>query len=274
LAVFVAIMVVFSYSRASIGVLLAFTLFIMGSLAAQRFLQRDRSSRNRMDLLILILVTSGFLGICLVSLRAEKVWQRFAQISNEPIGTTGFRSLARQAAADMLHERWLFGWGAGCFRYGFPLYAQKSPVIYKSENNNLRFFEHAHDDLLEFPIEFGVIGLIPLAIALGFSVWQLIHRRFWQNSVSLCLVLVCTLVACHAWVDFVFQNPAVLFTWCVFLVSAVRWLELDQPGVHRLVVKSSGQDSSRGAGTKKPAGSSEDRAGLASLVCRPQRLSP
>jgi O-antigen ligase len=174
----------------------------------------------------------------------------------------------------MLQDRWLFGWGAGCFRYGFPLYAQKYPTIYKSENNNLRFWEHAHDDLLEFPIEFGVVGLIPLFIALGCAGWQLTRRRFWRNGVSLALVLVCTLVACHSWVDFVFQNPAVLLTWCVLLLAAVRWLELDQPGAHRLAARTLCPDSSPVAGIKKPAGSVEDRAGLAGFAGGPQSLSP
>jgi len=272
LAVFVAIMVVFSYSRGSIGVLLAFTLFVMGALVMKRFFAPAIASRKRMDLLILILVFSGFLGICLVSVRAEKVWQRFAQIANDPVGTTGFRSLARQASADMLHDRWLLGWGAGCFRYGFPLYAQKYPAIYKSGNNNLRFFEHAHDDLLEFPIEFGLVGLIPLAIALGCGVWQLIRRRFWRNGVSLSLVLVCTLVACHSWVDFVFQNPAVLLTWSVLLVAAVRWLELDQPAAQRLVARFSRSEPDPVNQLIKLAEPDLDPVALAAFSRRPPRF--
>jgi len=261
LAVFVAIMVLFSYSRASIGVLLAFILLAMGALTARKYFGPARSHRSRRDLLILCLALSGFVGVCLVSLRAEKVWQRFAQISTDPVGTTGFRSQARQAATEMLQDRWLFGWGAGCFRYGFPLYAQHYPTIYKSGGNNLRFWEHAHDDVLEFPIEFGVVGLIPLIYALGCAAWQLARRRFWRNSVSLSLVLVCTLVACHSWVDFVFQNPAVLLTWCVFMIAAVRWLELDRPGTHRLAARAR-PDSSLDAGTKKPAGSLQNQAGF------------
>ena len=275
LAVFVAIMVVFSYSRASIGVLLAFTLFIICALAAQRFFGNTSSTRRRMDLFILILVFSGFLGICLVSLRAEKVWQRFSQIANDPVGTTGFRSLARQASANMLRDRWLFGWGAGCFRYGFPLYAQKYPAIYKSGSNNLRFFEHAHDDLLEFPIEFGVIGLTPLAIAFSFGVWQLIRLRFWQNSVSLSLVLICTLLVCNSWVDFVFQNPAVLLTWCVLFVAAIRWLALDQPGAYRMGTRFSrpDPDPDPASNTNETFRSIQDPAAFATFSRRPEPRS-
>ena len=238
LAVFVGIMVVFSYSRASIGVLLGFTFLILCSLLARRYFGQSGKARSRKDLLILVLVLGGFLSICLVSMRAEKVWQRFSQLSTEPASTTGFRGLARQASGDMFRDRWLFGWGAGCFRYGFPLYAEKYPDIYHSRNGGQFFYwEHAHDDLLEYPIELGIIGLLPLVSILGFTAWQLVRLRFWRNTFALFLTLACLLVACHAWVDFVFQNPAVLLTWSVLLVAAVRWVELDHPGTLRPVTR-------------------------------------
>lgn len=233
LAVFVAIMVIFSYSRASIGVLLVFCVSIIITLAARRFFRKPGPTRNRMDLLVLVIVFSGFLGLCLVSLRMEKVWHRFAPIASEPTNSISTRTIARVASRDMLQERWFFGWGAGCFRYGFPLYAQKYPEIYYSSRGRQRFWEHAHDDLLEFPIEYGVLGLSPLVYILGGACWQLVRRRFWRNSVSLYLVLACLLTLSHAWVDFVFQNPAVLLTWCVLLVAAVRWVEMDQPRTYR-----------------------------------------
>ena len=237
LAVFVAIMGVFPSSRASIGVLLAFTLCLAGALAVRRFWGQADQSRRRQELILLFLALGGFSAVCFVSIRADKVWQRFASIATDPINSTGFRSIGRQAAGDMLHDHWLYGWGAGCFRHGFPLYAQKYPLIYYSDQGTLRYWEHVHDDLLEFPIEFGVVGLIPLVSAFGFYIWQLVRLRFWQNGVSFSLVVGCALVACNAWLDFVFQNPAVLLTWCVLFVAAVRWLELDQPGAGRLVTR-------------------------------------
>jgi len=237
LAVFVGIMVIFSYSRASIGVLLSFTFLILCSLLARRYFGQTRAVRSKKDSLILAFVLGGFLSICLVSIRAEKVWQRFSQLSTEPASSIGIRSVARQASGDMLRDRWLFGWGAGCFRYGFPLYAQKYPSIYLSKTNNHLYWEHAHDDLLEFPIELGIVGLLPLFAVLGYILWHLIRLRFWRNNVAFFLALACLLVACHAWVDFVFQNPAVLLTWSVLLVAAVRWVELDQPGSLRPITR-------------------------------------
>ena len=124
-------------------------------------------------------------------------------------------------------------WGAGCFRYGFPKYTKEYPAIHYFNNGVRRSWEHAHNDLLEFPAELGVAGLLPVAGILGTGLWQLYRRRFWRNCVALALVLGCTLVVLHASVDFVFQNPAVLLTWSVLLAGALRWTELDQPGGRR-----------------------------------------
>jgi hypothetical protein len=273
-AVFVGIMVIFSYSRASIGVLLAFTLCLASALAVRRFWGQAGQSRRRQELILLFLALGGFFAVCFVSIRADKVWQRFASIAIDPINSTGFRSIGRQAAGDMLRDHWLYGWGAGCFRHGFPLYAQKYPLIYYSDQGTLRYWEHVHDDLLEFPIEFGVVGLIPLLSAFGFYIWQLVRLRFWQNGVSFSLVVGCALVACNAWLDFVFQNPAVLLTWCVLFVAAVRWIELDQPGSGRLGARFSRSGRSPANDENITAQSRQFPGGLTAFSRRPQRLIP
>jgi O-antigen ligase len=274
LAVFVAIMVVFSYSRASIGVLLAFTFLILCSLMARRYFRQTGSSRSRKDLFLLVLVLGGFLSICLVSIRAEKVWQRFSQLSTEPAGTTGFRGFARQASADMFRDRWLFGWGAGCFRYGFPLYAQKYPDIYLSRNGGLLYWEHAHNDLLEFPIELGAVGLIPLVFIISLGVWYMVSLRFWRNAVALSLMLVCLLVACHAWIDFVFQSPAVLLTWSALLVTAVRWVELDRLRTLRPATRLPPPDRNLADNDNKTESSRRSPLGSAAFPRRSRRLNP
>jgi len=273
-AVFVGIMVIFSYSRASIGVLVAFTLCLAVALAVRRFWGQAGQSRRRQDVILLCVAVGAFFAVCFVSFRADKVWQRFASIATDPINSTGFRSIGRQAAGEMLRDHWLYGWGAGCFRHGFPLYAQKYPLIYYSERGTLRYWEHVHDDLLEFPIELGVVGLIPLVAAFGFYIWQIVRLKFWRNGVSFSLVVGCALVACNACLDFVFQNPAVLLTWCVLFVAAVRWIELDQPGSGRLVARFSRSGRSPADDKNTTAQPRQLPGGLTAFSRRPQRLIP
>jgi O-antigen ligase len=135
----------------------------------------------------------------------------------------------------MLSDRWLFGWGAGCFRYGFPIYAQHYPAIYTDPDGSRKYWEHAHDDLLEIPIELGAAGLLPIAIASCIGLVSLFRRRFWQNPLSFCIVAGCTLTVAHAWLDFVFQCPAVLLTWAVLLLAGARWAEIDISAARRVV---------------------------------------
>jgi hypothetical protein len=233
LAVFTGLAVISTYSRMSVVLLLVLTVLAGGAFALGLF-RRTGRIRDRRAFLLPALALAGVIGTGLVVLRTAKVWERLADQVDHPVAFDRDRTLARQASRDMWCDRWLLGWGAGCFRYNFQDYVAKYPEIYYAGNQR-QYWEHAHDDLLEFPVELGVAGLLPLAGILGYGAWQLGRRRFWRNAVSFCAVLGCSLVLLHAWVDFVFQNPAVLLTWSVLLVGAVRWVELDQPGGRRSV---------------------------------------
>lgn len=222
------LMVLFTYSRMSILLLLGFVA-LLGCILTVRSFQRNGAAPDRTAWLHLTVVLAGLLGFCLVSIQSEKVWTRFSHLQDDLATEREARSQVRQASVEMLRDRWFYGWGAGCFRYGFPLYAQKYPYIYNPAGGTHRLWEHAHDDLLEIPIEVGVAGLLPIAGLFGYAVWQLGRHRFWRNAVSLCLVAGCSFMLVHAWVDFVFQNPAVFFTWAVLFIGALRWAELDAP---------------------------------------------
>jgi O-Antigen ligase len=231
LAVFTGLAVISTYSRMSV-VLLLVLMVLAGGVFVLGLFRRAGRIRDRMGFLLLTVALAGVIGTGLVVLRTAKVWERLADQVAHPVAFDRDRTLARQASRDMLCDRWLLGWGAGCFRYNFEDYAAKYPEIYYAGNRRM-YWEHAHDDLLEFPVELGAAGMLPLAGILGYGGWQLGRRRFWRNAVSFCIVLGCALVLLHAWVDFVFQNPAVLLTWGVLLVGAVRWAELDQSGGRR-----------------------------------------
>ncbi len=218
--------VIFSASRMSIVLLAAFTLMAALGPALHAILERQRQGTRR------LWFAMAFPAVCVlaigfVSFKANDVWKRFAELVASPTATLQYRSLAREAAVDMLRDRWILGWGAGCFRYGFPIYAQHYPEIYLSLSGRLKYWEHVHDDLLEFPIELGAVGMIPVVLSLLYAGWRLLGARFWRTPFSLCAASGCLLTLVHAWVDFVFQNPAIMTTWACLLVGAVRWAELE-----------------------------------------------
>ncbi len=218
--------VIFSASRMSIVLLVAFTFLMALGPALDAFERTGGPQRPRAWAAITFPVVC-ILAIGFVSFEATGVWERFATLVASPSTTLRSRTVAREAAVEMIRDRWILGWGAGCFRYGFPLYAQHHPEIYNASDGTRLYWEHVHDDLLEFPLELGAVGMIPVAAALGYAGWRLFRARFWRNPFSLCAAGGCLLTLAHAWVDFVFQNPAVMATWAVLLVGAVRWAELE-----------------------------------------------
>lgn len=231
-AVIIGAAVVLSYSRTSILMLFVFVAVVGGILVARRFWP-GKSGGDHREFLPLGLLLVGTLGFGLVSLRSEQVWKKFAPLAANPTAVAQDRAIANRASVDMLRDRWVLGWGAGCFRHGFPLYAQNYPAIYLSATHGLKYWEHAHNDLLEFPIELGVVGMLPVVAMLLWGAGRFYRRRGWTNPVSLAVALGCVLVFMHSGVDFVFQNPAVLFTWGVLFVSLSRWAELDTAGDYR-----------------------------------------
>ena len=225
-ALWMGTMVIFTYSRASVVLLLVFTA-LMGAAFGYRLCRQEGPVGSRAAFAALALALASIVGIVLVSVRTEKLWRRFADLAADPAASVLDRSTVREAAGSMRRDRWALGWGAGCFRYGFPLYAQSYPNIYLSPSGTLRYWEHAHDDLLEFPLELGAVGMLPITAVFAWGAYRLFLLRFWRHPVSLSVVLGCSLLVLHAWVDFVFQSPAVLFTWTILLAGSARWLELE-----------------------------------------------
>jgi O-antigen ligase len=231
-AIIVGLMVLFTSSRGAILLLLTFVLLAgISFLWAQvRLASHERSPAVIAGLLILLVT---FIGIGLFSLRVENVWKRFAGMIVDPVASAHDRTEAHAAAAEMYAAEPILGWGAGCFRFGFPNYLYKHPEIYYSGTDRRKFWEHAHNDLLEFAVEFGVVGSLLLAAPLCWLGWALVRRRFWANPLSLLAVLGCALTLVHSRMDFVFQTPAILLTWVLVLLACVRWAELDQPPAAR-----------------------------------------
>lgn len=226
-AVIIGVMVLFTLSRGSAITLLGFALATGVAFFWSQFRQPVHQ-HNRLVTLGLLVLLGGFVGVGLYSLKAENIWHRFEDMLVDPVASARDRTEARAAATEMFAARPAFGWGAGCFRFGFPPYISRHPEVYYAGTEQRKLWEHAHNDLLEYPIEFGIAGSVILAAGLGWLAWQLLRRRFWANPLALPTALGLALTVVHAYGDFVFQTPAILLTWAVVLLAIGRWAELDQ----------------------------------------------
>lgn len=109
------------------------------------------------------------------------------------------------------------------------LYQHRHPDLVARGGQRM-FWEHAHNDILQFPIELGLGGMI--LIAAGFCYWFLTLARsyFWENPLSACVVLGLVLMLGYSWWDFPFQCPAILLTWCALWPAAAMWARFEVTG--------------------------------------------
>jgi putative inorganic carbon (HCO3(-)) transporter len=124
------------------------------------------------------------------------------------------------SAMPLLRDYWLAGSGAGSFYTIFCQY---------EHNGAMGFWDHAHNDYLEFASEFGVIGFIPLSVAVLLSLQagvkaQLSRHASIQRGMGFGSVMGIVALLIHSSVDFNLQIPsnALLF----LLLMAIAWVAL------------------------------------------------
>ncbi|ATC62507.1 polymerase [Nibricoccus aquaticus] len=227
-AVALSLIVALSFSRAATVLMIGFVLLslVLGAIYMLR-------SARRPNLLLVSLLTVSLTILAFVSarqLRLEQAAEKFQQLfTTDRVQSFEFRQLSAQATWDMASERLATGWGAGCYRFLFPLFQQNYPQIYQPAPNADRsfLFEHAHNDYLEFLAELGLIGCAPLVILLLLLATKLIRGRLWQNPPLLFLALGLLILLAHCWIDFHLHCPAILLTACALAAIAGRWSELE-----------------------------------------------
>jgi O-antigen ligase len=136
------------------------------------------------------------------------------------------RFLADKRGFEMFEDRWLTGWGAGAFRYGFTKYQRREQDLEYMAGDRVRW-EHVHDDWLELLIELGVFGAVPVAVMLGYWTVMVAKLRLWRRLAALPILGGLVLLAVHAFVDFPLQNLAILVTATALLPLVVRWGEIE-----------------------------------------------
>lgn len=137
------------------------------------------------------------------------------------------RSGPAQQAWQMVQERPWLGRGAGTFYTSFPQYAGADMRAY---------YDHAHNDYMQFLVEVGWLGFAALAAAVLATVGRLLavlRRPYSASERGLAVGFLMAIVAVllQALVDFHFQIPANALLFVVVL--AMSWkLRLQAPARH------------------------------------------
>ncbi len=143
------------------------------------------------------------------------------------------RTLSTQATWDMAQDRLYYGWGAGAFRYIFPIYQKDyEPLWYQYYHKKRgwqgrKVYQYAHNDWLQFLAEFGIVGSSFLVLMFIFLT-GLSYKVFQVSASAGSLYLVgLAVIALHNFVDFIFSSPSywVAFWGSLLLVSKLFLLE-------------------------------------------------
>ncbi|MCX6952190.1 MAG: O-antigen ligase family protein [Verrucomicrobia bacterium] len=222
-----AVAVLVSYARGATITMVGFLVIcITGLFIHQLFFAKD--SRRPVVLVVLLLVFGLFMATGLRALNSGQAWTRLqAGLVEGGDTSVKLRVVANHAAYDMLVDNWKMGVGSGGFGFLFPIYQQHYPEIFRFPTGGRQFWWHAHNDWLELPIELGLPGLLLVVAAGGSWAVALLRRYFWENSLSLVVVLGACAVAAYSFFDFPFQNPAILTLWCALWPAATVWVRLE-----------------------------------------------
>lgn len=224
-AVFLASTVLFTLSRgASISLCLCIIVLLLWI-----FLRRKYQIAPRINAAVTNAVIFVFIAALIGTVRyvnfsdVQRVFSQIVDPKTRELSMEG-RILAYDAGENMLSDYWLRGLGAGGFRYLFPEYIKKHPSAYAGGK---LFWEHAHRDWYQIPIELGAGGCLLLLIGSAWWFRFFFKRRVTWHSLIIPILLGCSQTLVHACFDFPFQNPAILCTWLALIAVSARWVELD-----------------------------------------------
>ena len=149
------------------------------------------------------------------------------------------RKFAYESGFEMFASKPAYGWGAGNFRHGFRQFqnmqAEREEVAnpFMKRHEQSFFWQHMHNDYLEWLIELGVVGTLILFSIPGYFFWRIFKSSRWKEPVPLMLLAGLASTMIHALVDFPFQNPAILVTWFAVLAITTNYCEGSKNKEHR-----------------------------------------
>ena len=220
LRIYLAVMVValiLTHSRMG-NVAFFASLGITGFLALVLFRERRRG-------VVILLVSLLVVDLFIVGawFGADQVVERISRTNM----VTEHRDEVVRHSLSMWRDHLIVGTGAGSYYTAFPRYRKADVELY---------FNHAHNDYLEYGTEYGLVGFSLLAMAVLWSLMRaLMVQRRRHNSMSRGMGFAATMgivaLLIHSTVDFNLQIPANIALFTILL--ALCWIAGEQVTHHR-----------------------------------------
>lgn len=182
-----------------------------------------------------------------ISIRSHKeLVSRFNETVNGTIKRIengyDYRINSTLATFDMFSENYMFGWGAGSFRYIFRKYQKEYKYLYyasdqvlnpkwmakyggKQEPVRIRY-NYAHDDIIQNLAEYGLVGSSFLyAIVITGFLYIICHYkkvRFYH----IMMTFTSLVFIFYSFIDFVWNNPSDFYAFCMMLIIPCKFINL------------------------------------------------
>jgi O-antigen ligase len=231
--------VFFALTAASIGLALSRGGILFGGILTVSFLvllaifglQSIFHSRSFWLCIITVIILGLGASLAVSYIDFDAIEERFGDIG-ETIETADrdARVISTQATLEMTQDRLALGWGAGSFRYIFPMYQRNYPEIYyryyhkKKGWVGRRIYNYAHNDIVQFVAEYGAVGsgvVVLTLLWILFSAFRIFSFAAFFMSVGFATSMS------HAFFDFIFNSPAYWMALLALLAASSKLLQLE-----------------------------------------------
>ncbi len=184
-------------------------------------------------LLIDTLIISNWFGLDQVVNRISStiVVEQSESTGSASVSIADVRTDVNPVTRELIAQAPLTGTGAGTFYTALPS---------QRDGGWRGFFDHAHNDYLQFPQELGIPATLALGFAVLFSLWQAIQairlrKSRFNNGVAFGALMGGIALMIHSWADFNLQIPANAAYFVVLMAVAflARFLNLNHHLNHR-----------------------------------------
>ncbi|ENO96534.1 O-antigen polymerase [Thauera phenylacetica B4P] len=192
--------------------------------AAGLFVIRNREHRVRNVAILLsivlidVLVISQYFGLGRLKDRLIETRLTDVVIGGEVVASANeLRDDVLLQSIPLLKERPLLGHGAGSFEAVYPRFSDHTIPLH---------FDHAHNDYVQFGVEFGLLGSLPLALFVALALWHA-FKALWRrdsaysSGVGFGAAMGIISLAVHSGTDFNLQIPANAATFVVVCAIGV-----------------------------------------------------
>lgn len=187
------------------------------------FLLADRANRLRNAVILAsfvlldVLIVSQYFGLQRLVDRITNTQFHSVMVDGQIVAANELRDDVFAQALPLAREHWLGGHGAGTFEVVFPRMAGEEIAYH---------FDHAHNDYLQFIIEYGLLGSLPLLVFVLWALYQA-QRAMWlresvyRSGVGFGASVGIVALLIHSLADFNLQIPANAATYVVICAIGV-----------------------------------------------------